>query len=98
MIVTHQYSDRSDASAAKSESPVDTASLAKMLRSAVPAMPKSYVAGKTALRNATVDALHCSLAKAEELVDQIEAEGKVQFRQRRRGPLLETYWGWTIRS
>ena len=41
--------------------------------------PHGYLRGKTAMRNAIEEALHCSELEAEEMVDTLESRGFVHF-------------------
>ena len=55
-------------------------------------LPQSYVAGKTALRDAIMDRLDCSAIRAERIVDWMERSGLIQFEKHRRGPLIDAHW------
>ncbi len=54
--------------------------------------PPSYLAGKTAIRDAVIDRLDCSAALAERMVDRMESMGFIRFERRRQGPLVESRW------
>lgn len=41
--------------------------------------PQGYLRGKTALRNALEESLHCSALQAEEMVDTLESRGFLRF-------------------
>ncbi len=59
---------------------VDLAALTQMLRHQFADGPLvGYLEGRTALRDAVVQQLGCSMSDAEELVDTLEAQGYVHF-------------------
>ena len=41
--------------------------------------PQGYLRGKTALRNAVEESLHCSELEAEEMIDTLESRGFHRF-------------------
>lgn len=66
--------------------------LADLCISTGTSLPHSYVAGKTAMRDAIMDRLDCSAMRAERLVDRMESAGLIQFEKRRHGPLIDARW------
>lgn len=59
---------------------IDLPSLVRSLRKTLGEyLVLSYVPGKTALRDATMDLLQCSAQQAEELVDTLEGRGMISY-------------------
>jgi hypothetical protein len=57
--------------------------------------PSGYLQGKTAMRNALEEALHCSELQAEEMVDTLELRGFIRFDGDPSAP-AEVDSAWTI--
>ncbi len=59
---------------------VDLAQLTGALRSRLAGSPPAgYLVGRTALRDAVTDELHCSELEAEEIVDTLVSRGFVRY-------------------
>lgn len=70
---------------------VDLAELAQMLARLPESFREGFVLGKTACRDAVLEALDCSEVEAEDLVDTLVLRGLLRFDVSQLGPAM-----WTV--